>query len=669
MKTTTLKRHMFVTIAVAVLTICVALSSMKFYTAFTALEQQTEAALAYSNLEYSAGTREWLNTFGSLLESLAAETGDHALYTDRDEMEAYLARRLEPYSDVLSVYMSTVENIMIDSTKWRPDASYIAQERDWYIAAESTDTTAYVDPYVDAQTGQMVVSISRKVVTDGVFQGVMAMDIVTDVLSGFIRDSSTDDGQYAFLTDQNGNILIHPDEAFAAQGEVFVTLDSLGASYQRLADAVRSGKESGTIRLKNESNQENFMTFTVIPETGWRIVSVYPASHEREAMVSELLSTLISLFASMSVLLLLILYFSKKYLTPLEQVTDVVKRVAQGELSAQTKHIRRNSTEIKELLGAIDGMTERNAGYIREVEEVLGRLAEGDLTVSVEGTYVGDYAGMKTSLQIIIRSFHDTLQKIQTAADDVFSGSLMITDSVGNLSQDSDSQTRKMSELIEIFSHMKAQLTSTAESVENINRVTQEASVILTRGGKDMEELEASFSKISQSSTKMRTVIKSINDIAFRTNILALNAAVEAARAGEAGKGFAVVAEEVRELAAGSAQAANETVALIEESVQAVENGDSIVNETSKVMQEVTNSSQQTAVLISQVAAAAAQQARQIQQINEEIRNISAMVEGSAAAAQQSSAASEVLSSQAELLKTLVGEFRLDPTKHKSGEE
>lgn len=654
---------MFMTMSAAMLIICAALSGMKFHTAFTALEQQTEAALAYSNLAYSEQTREWLNTFGSLLESLAAETGERALYTDRDEMEAYLAKRLEPYSDVLSVYMSTVENVMIDSTNWRPDASYIAQERDWYIEAEHTDGTAYINPYVDAQTGHMVVSISRKVITNGEFQGVMAMDIVTDVLSGFIRDSSTDDGQYAFLTDKNGNILIHPDEAFASQGETFVTLDSLGPEYQMLANAVRSGEESGTIRLKNDKKQEKFMTFTVIPETGWRIVSVYPASYEREAVVSELLSTLAALFASISVLLLLILQFSRKYLTPLEQVTDVVKRVAEGDLSAQTKHIRRNSTEIEALLGAIDGMTAQNAEYIREIGEVLGRLADGDLTVSVEGTYVGDYAGIKTSLQEIIRSFRDTLQKIQAAAEDVFGGSVIIAQSVDRLSQDSGSQMEKTGRLTKTIAQMREQVTANAQSAQNASRFTQSAGQILTKGSKGMEELEGSFAEMNQSAAQMRTVIKTIDDIAYRTNILALNAAVEAARAGEAGKGFAVVSDEVQKLASASAAAANETVLLIERSVKAVENGAEIAREAAKVMQEVTVSAQQTTALISQVANASAAQAEQFLQINGDICDIATLVEGGAVSTQHSTSASDELSVQAELLKTLVGSFRLNSTE------
>lgn len=669
-KITTLKRHMFSTISAAVLIICAALSGMKFYTALTALEKQTEAALAYSNLSYSAKTREWLNEFGSLLESLAAETGDRALYTDRDGMEAYLARRLESYGDVLSVYMSTVENVMIDSTNWRPDESYIAQERDWYIDAQNADGTAYIDPYVDAQTGQMVVSISRKVMTQGEFQGVMAMDIVTDVLSGFISASSTDDGQYAFLTDKNGNILIHPEEAFRARGEEFVTLESLGQEYQTLAEAVSTGRESGTIRLKDNENQEKFMTFTVIPETGWRIVSVYPASYEKRAVVSEVISTFVTLLGSISVLLLLILRFSRKYLTPLEQVTDVVKRVAEGELSAQTKHIRRNSTEIEALLGAIDGMTERNAGYIREIGEVLGRLAEGDLTVSVEGTYVGDYAGLKDSLQIIIRSFHGTLQNIQAAAEDVFGGSLTIADSVGRLSRDSSSQTEKVSSLTKIISRMRTQVTANAQSAENANRFTQEAGAFLKRGSASVEELEASFTQMGRSSAQMSTVIKTINDIAFQTNILALNAAVEAARAGEAGRGFAVVADEVQRLASGSAKAANETGLLIEETIKAVENGAKIASETARVIQEAASSEQQTAVLISQVAAASCEQAEQIQQIDGDIRDISVLIDGSAASTQQSSDASDALSAQAKLLKTLVGGFRLDrPEQNPEKEE
>lgn len=180
-----------------------------------------------------------------------------------------------------------------------------------------------------------------------------------------------------------------------------------------------------------------------------------------------------------------------------------------------------------------------------------------------------------------------------------------------------------------------------------------------------MEELEGSFTEMNQSAAQMRTVIKTINDIAFRTNILALNASVEAARAGEAGKGFAVVADEVQKLAAGSVEAANETVLLIERSVRAVENGAKIACETTEVMQEVTASAQQTATLIEQVAAASAAQAEQFLQINGDVCDISALAEGGAAFVQHSTAASTELSTQAKLLKALVGGFRLNPTEGK----
>ncbi|MEG1458160.1 MAG: methyl-accepting chemotaxis protein [Acetivibrio sp.] len=656
-KKASLTKYIFWGILGGVLIICILQSGMKFYTAYSAIVRQTRDALLYSNLEYSTMTREWLNKFSGLLESFAAETGERALYTDRDEMEKYLKKRLVPYSDVLSVYMSTVENVMIDSTNWRPDESYIAQEREWYIKAKDTNETVYIDPYVDAQTGQMVLSISKKIVTNGEFQGVMAMDIVTDVLSGFIRESVTQDDQYAFLTDQNGNILIHPDEALTAKNGEFTSLESLSGDYNKILDAIHTGDTSTNIRIKNYKNREEFMTAAVIPETGWRMISAYPSRYEKQAVVREIFSTMMILAGSISALILLILLFSRKYLTPFKQVTEVVKRVANGELSAKTQHIERNSAEIEELLCAIEGMMNQNSGYIQEIGGVLGRLSKGDLTVSVKGTYVGDYAGIKTSLQEIIRSYNATLRKIQLTAEEVFEGSLIISGSVDQLSQDSDSQVKKMDELTETISQMKTQLNKNAENAENANQVAQNAGKILTEGDMQMKELLNSFAEMSTASSQIRTVIKSINDIAYKTNILALNAAVEAARAGEAGKGFTVVADEVRNLAAKSAEAANETAVLIERSVEAVENGVEIAGKTSKIIQKTINGAKESSVLTEQVATGSSMQVERMQRIKEEIYMVSSLAEGSASSAQKNAEASSGLFSQAETLKELVSAF------------
>ena len=194
-----------------------------------------------------------------------------------------------------------------------------------------------------------------------------------------------------------------------------------------------------------------------------------------------------------------------------------------------------------------------------------------------------------------------------------------------------------------------------------------EAKNFTTSAGTQMQEandqmgqmLEA-MNEINQRSQEISKIIKTIEDIAFQTNILALNAAVEAARAGAAGKGFAVVADEVRNLAAKSAEASKNTSDLIEASIRAVANGVKLAQDTADQMKVVAESASKTMDCIVEVSELSERQAVAMEQINQNVGQIGSVVAANSATAEESAAASEELSSQAAMLKELVGGFQLN---------
>ena len=211
-------------------------------------------------------------------------------------------------------------------------------------------------------------------------------------------------------------------------------------------------------------------------------------------------------------------------------------------------------------------------------------------------------------------------------------------------------------------------INKNSEDAYLATKKTNEAGEKLTQATGKMQNLISAMNEISTSSDETKKIIKTIEDIAFQTNILALNAAIEAARAGEAGKGFAVVADEVRNLAAKSAEAAQNTTKMIEDTVAAIENGNNIVNETAEMMSTVMESASQTTDLTNQISDSTKEAADSIRQISVGIEQISSVVQTNSATAEESAAASEELSAQAATLNELVGAFTLRD-KDASGKE
>ncbi|NMM62309.1 HAMP domain-containing protein [Clostridium sp. P21] len=311
----------------------------------------------------------------------------------------------------------------------------------------------------------------------------------------------------------------------------------------------------------------------------------------------------------------------------------------------------------------IEGINKTMDAVVKPLEEAsstMQKMSQGDLTCNMSGSYKGEYAKMQDSLNFTISFLNKILSQINNASTEVASGARQVSDGSQALSQGATEQASSIEELTESITEVAAQTKENAVNANEANGLSLKAKENAEQGNKHMAEMLKSMEEINESSSSISKIIKVIDEIAFQTNILALNAAVEAARAGQHGKGFAVVAEEVRNLAARSANAAKETTALIEGSIKKVESGTEIANETAKALNEIVEGVSKSASFVSEIASASNEQASAIAQINKGIEQVSQVVQTNSATAEESAAASEELSSQSQILNEMVGKFILN---------
>ena len=227
------------------------------------------------------------------------------------------------------------------------------------------------------------------------------------------------------------------------------------------------------------------------------------------------------------------------------------------------------------------------------------------------------------------------------------------------MAQGATEQSGTIQELSSSIQKIASQADSSAKSAAKANEISNQAEQEVSGGNERINRMAGAMEKIRESSSKIGKIIKTIQDIAFQTNILALNAAVEAARAGEAGRGFSVVADEVRNLANRSGEAVKSTSTLISESADAVDEGRKIAEDTAQYLKSVIEDVRKMSQLLQAITTAAGQQADSVRQVNGNVEQISAVVQTNSATAEEGAATSEELSHLAGSLNEMLAKFKL----------
>ncbi|MDR1771476.1 MAG: methyl-accepting chemotaxis protein [Hungatella sp.] len=668
-----------VTMAIIILIVIAAMCSCLSLLTGSTVTKMTEKELNYIADENAKEVRSYLDSMLVFSQALSLEVQRYQTLNaeEADKMVQKSLQGVLNNNKIFSAYFAFEPN------KFMPDTpnglSYYAfrdgsgigldvlndydtyGNADYYLPVKTNLSIHVTEPYeYQLSTGEKVwlITLSYPIVNEsGEFLGVANCDIDMSSIAGLSYADGGYKTSYSYIVTSNGTCLAH-----TADKEIVGSVPKSVSDYETIKKAVANGT-SATDKIRNSySNGKTALAIHKAlnlegTDVKWSSAFVV---NESEAMGSVTKITLALAGIGMiglAVLILVSVVALKKGLAPVDSVMGLAEKMRKGDLSHSNGDVIYKKDELGLLAKIFSETSEVLGGYINEISEVLENVASGNLDISIERDFIGDFNKIKLDLCRILDSLNDTFSEMRVAAEQVATGAEQFSDGSQSLSQGSIEQASSVEELSAKIMEITNQVKESAMYANNANNKAEIVGTELVNSNKQMNELLKSIGDITETSSQIGNIIKTIEDIAFQTNILALNAAVEAARAGEAGKGFAVVADEVRNLASKSAEAAKNTTVLIESSLHSVQEGAKFAEIAAASLGNVVTGAREIISDIAEISEKTEVQSSSLEEVTTGLEQISSVVQTNAAIAEESAATSQELSAQAQLLKEQIARF------------
>ena len=508
--------------------------------------------------------------------------------------------------------------------------------------------------------GNLVIFLSTPV-TNNKFSGVMVAEFDCETLSSIIKDIRVGTTGNVFIIDKSANMIANMRPKLVEQRQNFITMAKTDKSYTSAAEVYKkmADGKSGIDIYAYETGDRICCYAPVSGTDGWSYGVVAPLKE----MTSSIYSIIFGMSIASAILIiagvLIAIKLSAIISDPVKACSERLVSLAGGDL-----HSAVPKTETKDETGKLAEATgilvDNMSRIIGDEKRLLGEMSEGNFDVNTSMEYYkGDFKPIYISIMHIIDSLSHAFAGIGTAATQVAAGSGEVSGSSQALAAGASEQASSIEEISATVTEISDKAESNASEVKKANNEALHVGDKLENSNAKMNELTSAMDKIRSYSDKISKIIKTIQDIAFQTDILALNAAVEAAHAGESGKGFAVVADEIRSLAGKSASASKSTAELINGTSGAVSEGVKIAAETAASLRTVVEGEKSIMSVFGEIAEASEEQSSAVKQVTQGLEQVSAVVQTNSATAEECAAASEELSGQAQQMKNLLTGIKL----------